>query len=53
MTDFKQQVTDYLNSNQPICEDLMCEGGYITNWESNELPFEYKGVDFYGGEGQG
>ena len=53
MTDFKQQVTDYLNSNREICEELMYEGGYVTDWESDALPFEYKGADSYGGEGQG
>lgn len=53
MTAFKQQVTEYLNSNRVICEELMCEGGYARDWESYELPFEYKGVDSYGGEGQG
>ena len=53
MTDFKQQVTDYLNSNREICEELLYEGGDIEDWESGELPFEYKGVDSYGGEGQG
>ena len=53
MTDFKQQVTDYLNSNRGICEELMYEAGYVMDWESGELPFGYKGVNSYGGEGQG
>ena len=53
MTDFKQQVTDYLNINCEICEELMYEGGYAEDWESDALPFEYKGVDSRGGEGQG
>ena len=53
MTDFKQQVTDYLNDNRGICKELMYEGGYAMDWESDALPFDYKGVDSYGGEGQG
>ena len=53
MTDFKQQVTDYLNSNREVCADLMCEAFYVEDWESDALPFEYKGVDSHGGEGQG
>ena len=53
MTDFKQQVTDYLNNNRAICEELMYEGGYTKDWESGSLPFEYKGVDSHGGEGEG
>ena len=54
MTDFKQMVTDYLNGHQAICEELMYEGGYVKDWsqEDND-PFEYKGVDSYGGEGEG
>ena len=51
MTDFKQMVTDYLNSNCAICEELMYEGDRIKNWESDKLPFEYKGADSHGGEG--
>ena len=58
MTDFKQMVTDYLNNNRVVCEELMYEGDYVKGWQSDELPFEYKGVehkgvDCYGGEGQG
>ena len=53
MTDFKQQVTDYLNSNREVCEELMYEVGYIKDWESDTLPFEYKSVDSYGGEDRG
>ena len=53
MTDFKQLVTDYLNNNRAICDELMCEGNYVKDWESDALPFEYKGVDSYGGEDQG
>ena len=53
MTDFKQQVTDYLNSNREICEGLMYEDGYSKDWKSWDLPFEYKSVDSYGGENQG
>ena len=53
MTDFKQMVTDDLNNNRAICEELMYGGGYAKDWESDELLFEYKGVDSCGGEGQG
>lgn len=53
MTNFKQQVTDYLNNNRSICEELMYEGDYVKDWESNNLTFEYKGVDSHGGEGEG
>lgn len=53
MTNFKQLVTEYLNSNRVVCEELMHEGGYVEDWESDSLPFEYKGVDSYGGEDQG
>ena len=53
MTDFKQQVTEYLNNNRKDCEELMYEGRYTKDWEPTTIPFEYKGVDSYGGEGQG
>ena len=53
MTDFKQMVTEYLNGNRGVCEELMYEGGYAKDWESDSLPFEHKGADSYGGEGQG
>ena len=49
MTNFKQQVTEYLNSNCKVCEELMCEVDYAKGWESDALPFEYKGVDSHGG----
>lgn len=50
---YKQLVTDYLNNNSAICEELMHEGIHTKKWESGGLPFEYKGVDFHGGEGEG
>ena len=53
MTDFKQQVTEYLNNNREICKEMMYEGVYAMDWESWDLPFEHKGVDSYGGEDQG
>ena len=54
MTDFKQQVTDYLNSNREVCKELTYEGGYVKDWSQDDNdPFEYKGVDSYGGEDQG
>ena len=53
MTDFKQMVTDYLNNNRAICEELMYDGSYVEDWKSDGLPFEHKCVDSYGGEGQG
>ena len=53
MTDFKQLVTDYLNGHQAICKELMYEGGYVKDWSQDDNdPFEYKGVDSYGGEGE-
>lgn len=52
MTDFKQQVTDYLNDNPTICEELMYEGVYAKDWTKEDI-FEYKDADSYGGEGQG
>ena len=53
MTNFKQQVIEYLDSNRAICAELMHEAGYVQDWESDAPPFEYKGVDSYGGEDQG
>ena len=53
MTDFKQMVTDCLNGNREVCEELMYEGDYIENWESDKLPFEYKSAASHGGEGEG
>ena len=53
MTNFKQMVTDYLNGNREVCEELMYEGGYVLDWESDSLPFEHKGVGSHGGENQG
>ena len=53
MTDFKQLVTDYLNGNREVCEELMYDGCYVKGWQSDKLPFGYKGVDSHGGEGQG
>lgn len=52
MTDFKKQVTDYLNDNREICEELMYEGGYAKDWTKEDI-FEYKCVDSHGGEDQG
>lgn len=53
MTDFKQLVTDYLNNNREICEELMYEGGYVEDWEPTTIPFEYKSIAHHGGEGEG
>ena len=54
MTDFKQQVTDYLNNNRVACENLTYEGSYVKDWSQDENnPFDYKSVDSYGGEDQG
>lgn len=53
MTDFKQLVTDYLNSNREICEEFMYESEFVKDWQSDGLPFEYKAVYHYGGEDQG
>ena len=49
MTDFKQLVTEYLNNNRAVCEELMYDGCYADDWESpDNQPFEYKGIDSYG-----
>ena len=54
MTDFKQLVTDYLNGSRAYCEEMMYESEYTTVWtKDGDAPFEYKGVDSYGGEDQG
>lgn len=53
MTCFKQLVTEYLDDNREVCEELMYGVGYVKDWESDSLPFEYKGVDSHGGEDQG
>ena len=52
MTAFKQQVTEYLNSNRVICEELMYGGGYASDWAKGDI-FEFKGVNSHGGEGEG
>ena len=52
MTDFKQQVTEYLNNNRVICEELMHEGGYTKDWTKKDV-FEYEIVDYHGGEREG
>ena len=36
MTDFKQQVTDYLNSNREVCKELTYEGGYVKDWSQDD-----------------
>ena len=54
MTNFKQQVTEYLNNNREICKEMMYEDGYSKDWSRDDNdPFEYKGVDSYDGEDQG
>ena len=54
MTNLQQVVTDFLNNNPAIAEELMLEGIYSSAWDSwDELPFEFRTVDAYGGEGQG
>lgn len=52
MTNFKQQVTDYLDGHKAICVELMHEGEYVKDW-TKEGVFEYRGVYHYGGEGEG
>ena len=56
MTDLKQTVSEFLSNSNVMAEELMHEGWYSNdswnNWD-NQLPFEFKGVDSYGGEGQG
>ena len=57
MTKLQQTVNDFLDSNRSMAEEIMQEGGWVkewTNWEDfASLPFEFKGVDSYGGEGCG
>lgn len=54
MTNLKQTVTDFLNSNRTIAEELMTECIYDTTWAKWEnVPFEFKSPDSYGGEDQG
>ena len=54
MTNLKKTVTDFLNSNRTIAEELMTECIYDTTWAKWEgVPFEFKSPDSYGGEGQG
>lgn len=55
MSNLKQTVTEFLNEKQKLAEELMYEGSYSEGWDnwSGKLPFEFKGVDSYGGEGQG
>lgn len=56
MTNLKQTVTEFLNNSSVMAEELMYGGRYgddgWNNWD-NQLPFEFRGVDSYGGEGQG
>ena len=54
MTNFKQQVTEYLDNNRTICEELMYEVCFTKDWSKDGSdPFEHKCVDSYGGEGDG
>lgn len=55
MSDLKQIVTEFLNNNRTIAEELMHEGYFVKNWDDYDggIPFEFKGVDSYGGEGMG
>ena len=56
MTNLKQTVTEFLDNSSVMAEELMHEGRYGDNsWDNwdNQLPFEFKVVDSYGGEGQG
>ena len=55
MTNLKQTVTEFLDNSSVMAEELMHEGSYDKNWVNweNKLPFEFKGVDSHGGEGEG
>ena len=54
MSNLQQVVTDFLNDNTANAEELMYEGRYSTTWDSwDGVPFEFRAVDSYGGEGQG
>lgn len=52
MTNFKQQVTDYLNGHKAICEEFMYEDACDKDWTKEDV-FEYKVIYHYGGEDQG
>ena len=52
MTNFKQQVTDYLNGHIAICEEFMREDACGRGW-IKEGVFDYTGVYHYGGEDMG
>lgn len=54
MSDTKSIVANYLNSNKDVAEEILKDGDYYedyTSWE--DLPFSFKHVDFYCGEGCG
>lgn len=53
MSNLKQTVTDFLNDNRDIAQELMQDGCFQTDWDGADLPFEYRCVDGHGGEGQG
>ena len=54
MANLKKTVTDFLNRNRIIAEELLLEGSYDTTWAKwEDVPFEFKSPDSYGGEGQG
>lgn len=55
MSKLKQTVTDFLNSNRSSASELMHEGDYQSDWGNwdEQLPFEFKSVDSFGGEGCG
>ena len=55
MSELKKIVTEFLNKNKHMAENLMYVRSCSEGWNSwsGKLPFEFKGVDHYGGEGQG
>ena len=54
MTNLKQTVTEFLDNSSVMAEELMYEGRYSTTWDSlDKVPFEFRSVDSYGGEGEG
>lgn len=54
MSNLKQTVTDFLNDNPNVANELMQDGDYQSDWGDWEisLPFQFKSVDSFGGEGQ-
>lgn len=54
MSNTKNIVKEYLNSNKDVVEEILMDSYYYKEYTSLEgLPFSFKCVDSYGGEGCG